>query len=69
VSCVGAFLCAASAVIRNVTINDTNVNIPLTTVSYIGEGFNETNTSLSASIKEEYLFELFLHQKWKTKYL
>jgi hypothetical protein len=29
--------------------------IPLTTVSYIGEGFNETNTSLSASIKE-YLF-------------
>jgi hypothetical protein len=34
-----------SGITRNVT-NDTNVNIPLTTVSYIGEGFNETNTTI-----------------------
>ena len=30
--------------------------IPLTTMQYDGEGWNETNTSLSAQTKEEYLF-------------
>lgn len=30
--------------------------IPMTSVNYIGEGWNETNTSLSALTKEEYLF-------------
>jgi len=30
--------------------------IPLTDMQYIGEGWNETNTSLSALTKEEYLF-------------
>ncbi len=30
-------------------------NIPITTVRYIGEGLNQTNTSLSAITKEEYL--------------
>lgn len=41
---------------RDVVINSEIVTIPLTTVNYIGEGFNETNTSLSALTKEEYLF-------------
>ena len=31
-------------------------SLPLTTMDYIGEGWNETNTSLSALTKEEYLF-------------
>jgi len=31
-------------------------SIPLTTMEYTSEGWNETNTSLSAVIKEEYLF-------------
>lgn len=31
-------------------------SIPVTTVRYIGEGLNQTNTSLSAITKEEYLF-------------
>jgi len=32
------------------------VIIPLTTIQYNGEGWNQTNTSLSAQTKEEYLF-------------
>lgn len=32
------------------------IRIPLTTMQYDGEGWNETNTSLSAQTKEEYLF-------------
>ncbi len=41
---------------RNVVIDDVSEQIPLTIVNYIGEGWNKTNTSLSASLKEEYLF-------------
>lgn len=41
---------------RQVNINGTISTVPLTTMKYIGEGFNETNTSLSAIIKQEYLF-------------
>lgn len=32
------------------------LNIPLTDMQYMGEGWNETNTSLSAQTKLEYLF-------------
>ena len=45
-----------SGLTRNVVINGVLQEIPLTTVNYIGEGWNQTNTSLSASIKEEFLF-------------
>lgn len=45
-----------SAKTRNVIINDINKKISLTTVEYVGEGMNETNSSLSAITKEEYLF-------------
>jgi len=38
------------------TIDGQLVTKPLTTFRYIGEGFNETNISLSALTKEEYLF-------------
>ena len=31
-------------------------SVPLTEMTFIGEGWNETNTSLSAITKEEYLF-------------
>jgi hypothetical protein len=41
---------------RSVKINDTSIRIPLTNFRYIGEGQNETNVSLSALTKEEYLF-------------
>lgn len=41
---------------RNVVIDNINSTIPLTQFRYIGEGWNETNTSLSAITKEEYLF-------------
>ena len=41
---------------RTVTIDNINSTINLTSVNYIGEGINETNTSLSAMTKEEYLF-------------
>jgi len=37
-------------------IDGVNNGIPLTTLRYIGEGQNETNTSLSALTKEEYFF-------------
>lgn len=45
-----------SGVTRDVTINNERRTIPLTVVKYIGEGWNETNTSLSGLTKEEYLF-------------
>lgn len=45
-----------SGLTRNIIVDGQNNVIPLTTISYIGEGFNETNTSLSALTKEEYLF-------------
>jgi hypothetical protein len=41
---------------RDVLIDGETTTIPLTTFHYVGEGFNETNTSLSAISKEEYLF-------------
>lgn len=41
---------------RSVVIDNINSTIPLTQFKYIGEGWNETNTSLSAITKEEYLF-------------
>lgn len=42
---------------RIVTHTDTNTtyDIPTTTVKYVGEGWNETNTTISATTKEEYL--------------
>ena len=41
---------------RQVLIDGVLTTIPLTTFRYIGEGWNETNVSLSALTKEEYLF-------------
>jgi hypothetical protein len=41
---------------RTVIIDDVKYRIPETIVNYIGEGNNETNISLSALTKEEYLF-------------
>jgi hypothetical protein len=41
---------------RTIVIDGVQQTIPLTTFSFIGEGQNETNTSLSALTKEEYLF-------------
>jgi hypothetical protein len=41
---------------RTVLIDGEPTSVNTTTIRYIGEGFNETNTSLSALIKEEYLF-------------
>ncbi len=40
---------------REVNLDGRRLQIPLTVVNYIGEGFNPTNTSLSGIIKEEYL--------------
>jgi hypothetical protein len=45
-----------SALTRTITIDGLETTVPLTIVSYISEGWNETNTSLSAITKEEYLF-------------
>lgn len=45
-----------SALTRTITIDGVETTVPLTIVSYISEGWNETNTSLSAITKEEYLF-------------
>lgn len=41
---------------RVVLIDDVQTSIPETDFRFIGEGFNKTNTSLSALTKEEYLF-------------
>lgn len=41
---------------KTLNINGFTDTIPLTVFSYIGEGQNDTNTSLSALTKEEYLF-------------
>ena len=41
---------------RNVVVDGVKDTIPLTMVKYKGEGWNETNTSLSGLTKEEYLF-------------
>ncbi len=45
-----------TGITRTVSIDNNLVTIPLTTVEYIGEGWNQTNVSLSALTKEEYLF-------------
>jgi len=45
-----------TGITRTVKINGQRTELPLTNFSYIGEGWNETNTSLSALTKEEYLF-------------
>jgi hypothetical protein len=45
-----------SGLTRTITIDGIESTVPLTIFSYIGEGWNETNTSLSAITKEEYLF-------------
>jgi len=41
---------------RQVVIDGIANSIPVTNFRYIGEGWNKTNTSLSALTKEEYLF-------------
>ena len=41
---------------RSVIINGASAIIPVTTFNYVGQGWNETNTSISALTKEEYLF-------------
>ena len=45
-----------TGVSRTVVIDNIRLKIPLTEFYYIGEGWNMTNTSLSAITKEEYLF-------------
>jgi len=45
-----------SAVTRNMVISGDTNNNPLTTFRFKREGWNQTNTSLSALTKEEYLF-------------
>jgi hypothetical protein len=45
-----------SAKTRTVVIDETLQTLPTTKFNYIGEGRNETNISLSALTKEEYLF-------------
>ena len=52
-----------TGITRNVLINGQNSIIPLTTFRYIGEGKNETNISLSANTKEEYLFGIITTPK------
>jgi len=41
---------------RTIVVEGVITTIPLTTYQYVGEGKNETNTSLSALNKQEYLF-------------
>ena len=45
-----------TGITRDVVIDNIQSPINLTIFSYIGEGWNETNTSLSAITREEYLF-------------
>jgi hypothetical protein len=45
-----------SGITRTVTDDFGTTQIPLTNFQYMGEGWNTTNTSLSALTKEEYLF-------------
>ena len=45
-----------SGVTRQILVEGERTVVPLTTYRYIGEGFNETNISLSGLTKEEYLF-------------
>jgi hypothetical protein len=41
---------------RQIIVDGVSVRVPLTEFMFIGEGWNMTNTSLSAITKEEYLF-------------
>jgi hypothetical protein len=41
---------------RNVVVNGAVVTIPYSDFDFVGQGWNETNTSLSALTKQEYLF-------------
>jgi hypothetical protein len=41
---------------RSVIINGASTTIPLTTFNYKGQGWNDTDVSISALTKEEYLF-------------
>lgn len=41
---------------RNVVVNGQTVTIPYSTFDFVGQGWNETNISLSALTKQEYLF-------------
>jgi len=41
---------------RNVLLDGVRSTVPVTSFDYLGEGINETNVSLSALTKEEYLF-------------
>lgn len=41
---------------RNVIINGSSINIPYTDFDFVGQGWNQTNISLSALTKQEYLF-------------
>jgi hypothetical protein len=45
-----------TGITKTVNINDINYVVPVTEFNFKGEGRNETNTSLSALMKEEYLF-------------
>ena len=40
----------------NTRISSENISIPMANFYFVGEGWNKTNTSLSAITKEEYLF-------------
>lgn len=52
-----------SGVTRTINNGDTSNDIPLTTFQFVGEGLNETNLSLSALTKEEYLFGIVNKQE------
>ncbi len=45
-----------TAMTKSLIINGVSKVIPLTIVSFVGQGWNQTNVSLSALTKEEYLF-------------
>lgn len=45
-----------SSITRTFLIDEVSTTIPLTNFNFIGEGWNQTNTSLSAITKQEYLF-------------
>jgi hypothetical protein len=45
-----------SGITKNIVIDGIKYVVPITTFNFKGEGRNETNTSLSALTKEEYLF-------------
>jgi hypothetical protein len=52
---------------RQVTSNNLNSFIPLTQFSYVCEGINMTNSSLSAITKEEYLFGVIFPPEVKSE--